>query len=108
MGNKGSAELREFEDKFDANELIIIKVAQRRLLRPCPLPHDSHVRMQELFRDLAQRSPGKTIDKPTFLKNFALPGLLGERLFTVFDRKNTGVIGAPRRASRSPPATAAA
>ena len=44
------------------------------------------------FKDLAQRSPGKTIDKRTFLDFFPLPGLHGERLFKVFDHKRTGVI----------------
>ena len=48
--------------------------------------------LKEAFKDLAHRSPGKTMDKSTFLEFFPLPGLLGERLFTMFDRKNTGVI----------------
>ncbi len=42
--------------------------------------------------DLALRSPGKTIDKLTFLKVFNLPGILGERLFAAFDRKQNDVI----------------
>mmetsp|Transcript_20912 Transcript_20912/g.37051 ORF Transcript_20912/g.37051 Transcript_20912/m.37051 type:complete len:835 (-) Transcript_20912:38-2542(-) len=44
------------------------------------------------FDNLAQRSKGKTIDKETFLSFFPLPGLHGERLFEVFDHKQTGVI----------------
>ena len=44
------------------------------------------------FKDLALRSPGRVIDKATFLRFFPLPGLLGERLFKVFDRKNTGAV----------------
>jgi len=44
------------------------------------------------FKDLAQRSPGNTIDKETFLRFFPLPGLHGERLFKAFDHKNAGVI----------------
>ena len=48
--------------------------------------------IERTFQDLALRSPGKVIDKGTFLKFFPLPGLLGERLFKVFDRKQTGVI----------------
>ena len=45
-----------------------------------------------LHLDLASRSPGKTIDKLTFLKVFKVPGMLGERLFAAFDRKDNGVI----------------
>uniref|UniRef100_A0A7S2RX58 Calmodulin n=1 Tax=Mucochytrium quahogii TaxID=96639 RepID=A0A7S2RX58_9STRA len=48
--------------------------------------------LKKSFKDLAQRSPGKTIDKETFLKFFPMPGLHGERLFKVFDHKMTGVI----------------
>ncbi len=48
--------------------------------------------LRKSFKDLAQRSPGKTIDKETFLKFFPLPGLHGERLFHVYDTKHTGVI----------------
>ena len=54
-------------------------------------PHEVRV-LKETFKDLAQRSPGKTVDKATFLHFFPLPGSLGERLFMMFDRKNTGVI----------------
>jgi len=36
--------------------------------------------------DLAARSPGPTMDKFTFLKFFNVPGMLGERLFAVFDK----------------------
>jgi len=48
--------------------------------------------LKKSFKDLAQRSPGKTIDKETFLKFFPLPGLHGERLFHLFDNKHTGTI----------------
>eukprot|EP01138_Halocafeteria_seosinensis_P010784 gb/GECG01011014.1/.p1 GENE.gb/GECG01011014.1/~~gb/GECG01011014.1/.p1 ORF type:complete len:1451 (+),score=219.92 gb/GECG01011014.1/:1-4353(+) len=45
------------------------------------------------FKDLAARgSTGKDIDKNTFLKAFPLPGLIGERLFTLFDKDESGVI----------------
>lgn len=40
--------------------------------------------------DLAARSPGATMDKNTFLQLFDIPGMLGERLFSVFDSKKTG------------------
>mmetsp|Transcript_17247 Transcript_17247/g.33855 ORF Transcript_17247/g.33855 Transcript_17247/m.33855 type:complete len:994 (+) Transcript_17247:432-3413(+) len=46
--------------------------------------------LRKCYKDLAQRSPGKSIDKDTFSKFFPLPGLHGERLFYVFDRKHTG------------------
>ena len=55
--------------------------------------HDDELKViHQTFADLAKRSPGDVIDKPTFLKFFPLPGLLGERLFTVFDSKHTGVV----------------
>lgn len=76
-------------------------------------------RLFVLVQDLSSRSPGETIDKDSFLKLFPLPGLLGgacnapiisyllgvsvtlspsshfrttERLFHLFDRKETGVV----------------
>ncbi|GBG25659.1 Protein kinase, putative [Hondaea fermentalgiana] len=55
----------------------------------------SHAELDMLrmcYKDLAQRSPGRTIDKDTFLKFFPLPGLHGERLFYVFDHKHTGAV----------------
>jgi hypothetical protein len=48
--------------------------------------------MFDICTDLAARSivdgkkNNKAIDKTTFLKVFKLPGMLGERLFDVFDR----------------------
>merc|ERR1719242_695393 len=45
-----------------------------------------------MFQDLAKRSPDETMSKETFLQYFALPGILGERLFAVFDKKKDGVI----------------
>lgn len=48
--------------------------------------------LDRMFQDLAKRSPDKTMSKETFLQYFALPGILGERLFAVFDTKKNGVI----------------
>eukprot|EP00808_Paulinella_micropora_P012134 g12520.t1 len=48
--------------------------------------------MSAMFLDLSMRSPDSTMDKDTFLKFFNAPGLLGERLFRVFDRDGNGVI----------------
>ena len=47
-----------------------------------------------IFKNLTEHSnsPGKTIDKVTFLKYFPLPGMMGERLFKVFDRDDSGGI----------------
>lgn len=41
--------------------------------------------LEKMFEDLSHRSPGKNIDKLTFLHLFNLPGMVGERLFAVFD-----------------------
>ena len=48
--------------------------------------------LRTTFADLASRSAsGKSIDRETFLKFFAhVPGLLGERLFAVFNRSGSG------------------
>ena len=55
--------------------------------------HDDELSLiYKTFATLATRSPGDTVDKITFLRFFPLPGLLGERLFSVFDTKETGVI----------------
>eukprot|EP01084_Bolivina_argentea_P199544 341433_1 len=48
--------------------------------------------LQRMFRDLAKRSPNDTVSKQTFLEYFSLPGILGDRLFAVFDTENNGVI----------------
>ena len=49
---------------------------------------------RNIHKNLSEHSvsPGKTVDKVTFLKYFPLPGMMGERLFTVFDRDNSGGI----------------
>lgn len=57
-----SAALRSKFSKYDRTELSVL---------------------DSLFRELASRSPGPTVDKATFLKFFELPGMLGERLFQV-------------------------
>lgn len=46
--------------------------------------------LNAMFRELEQKD--HTMDKSTFLKIFKLPGMLGERLFSVFDKGQDGVI----------------
>jgi len=48
--------------------------------------------LDQIFHEMAVRSPDDTIAKDTFLKFFDLPGVLGDRLFEVFDTKKTGAI----------------
>jgi serine/threonine protein kinase/Ca2+-binding EF-hand superfamily protein len=48
--------------------------------------------LQRMYVGLAAQSVGNTVDKRTFMKYFNLPGMLGERVFSVFDQKKTGVI----------------
>ena len=78
MGNKvgGKKKIQSvmFKDaaiKFDTSELHELKMK---------------------FETLAERSKGPTVDKATFLKIFPLPGILGERLFTLFDVDRSGVL----------------
>jgi Ca2+-binding EF-hand superfamily protein len=54
--------------------------------------------LSKLFKDLASRSGGETVDKNTFLQFFPLPvsstqGLWGERLFQKFDKHSLNSIG---------------
>ena len=90
MGNRASdthfaGDIEVSKEKRKAD----IAIYQKRLRAFGP---DETRMIQATFRDLALRSPDKVIDKGTFLKFFPLPGLLGERLFKVFDRKQTGVV----------------
>jgi len=49
--------------------------------------------LETMFRQMAQRSPDpEAMSKETFLSVYKLPGIFGERLFTVFDKKKSGVI----------------
>ena len=48
--------------------------------------------IDQIFHEMAVRSPNDTISKDTFMKFFDLPGVLGDRLFQVFDTKKTGEI----------------
>ncbi len=50
--------------------------------------------VRKIFKDLSAHSfsKGNTIDKATFLQYFPLPGMMGERLFAVFDRDGSGTI----------------
>ena len=51
-----SAPMKEALSKFDVAEIAVL---------------------QKIFQDVARRSPGKTVDKETFLNLFPLPGLIG-------------------------------
>ncbi len=49
--------------------------------------------IKETFKNLSYLSSDqKNIDKVTFLQYFHLPGLIGERLFAAFDKRNEGCI----------------
>ena len=49
-----------------------------------------NVYLQQLSQDFCIQSdnPGMGINKMTFLNYFQLPGIIGERLYSVFDTKN--------------------
>lgn len=66
-----SNEAKVASQKFDDDELYVLK---------------------KTWIDLAERSDKKGIDKEVFLQYFPLNGLLGERLFVQFDRRNCGII----------------
>lgn len=53
--------------------------------------------LTQLYKDLAKRSDGETLDKANFHQMFPLPvfgikGLIGERLFSKFDHDGTNDI----------------
>eukprot|EP00742_Colponemidia_sp_Colp-10_P002797 GILJ01002991.1.p1 GENE.GILJ01002991.1~~GILJ01002991.1.p1 ORF type:complete len:769 (+),score=114.17 GILJ01002991.1:198-2504(+) len=50
--------------------------------------------LRATFKDLSQRSGSgnQSLNKETFLKYFPLPGMLGERLYAVFDKDKNGSI----------------
>ncbi len=50
--------------------------------------------LREVFMDLVKRStqPSKGIDRTTFFSYYKLPGIIGERMFEVFDKSNIGFI----------------
>ena len=56
------------------------------------LAPDEVLILRKLFTDLASRSEDDVIDKQTFLKLIPLPGILGERLFSVVDQSQSGTI----------------
>ncbi|ETO13062.1 protein phosphatase 3 (formerly 2B), regulatory s1ubunit B, alpha isoform, a [Reticulomyxa filosa] len=45
-----------------------------------------------IFNEMAMRSPTDKIDYDTFMDFFELPGVLGDRLFKIFDAHGRGVI----------------
>ncbi|CAK4075239.1 unnamed protein product [Aphanomyces euteiches] len=48
--------------------------------------------LREVFRGITQATGDKAVDKENFLKIFPMPGLLGERLFTLFDKNASNSI----------------
>eukprot|EP00467_Chlorarachnion_reptans_P026413 CAMPEP_0114519762 /NCGR_PEP_ID=MMETSP0109-20121206/19191_1 /TAXON_ID=29199 /ORGANISM="Chlorarachnion reptans, Strain CCCM449" /LENGTH=751 /DNA_ID=CAMNT_0001700553 /DNA_START=299 /DNA_END=2551 /DNA_ORIENTATION=+ len=81
MGHTGGTDAetsakRGAKSKFEKRELTMIRNA---------------------FHDLALRScgPGKEITKVAFLRRFSLPGLLGDRLFSVLDPKGNKAVSWP-------------
>ena len=48
--------------------------------------------LKDVWNDLSQRSDKKGISKVTFNSYYKLPGLISQRLFSVFDLKNKGSI----------------
>lgn len=73
MGNAGAKRsnpiFEQMKARFSAEEVLVLK---------------------QTFEDLQSRnaSGDNGVDKRTFLRVFNLPGMLGERLFAVFDRKS--------------------
>ncbi|KAF0689713.1 Aste57867_18861 [Aphanomyces stellatus] len=48
--------------------------------------------LREVFKGITQTTADNSVDKENFLKIFPMPGLLGERLFAVFDKNASNSI----------------
>ena len=72
-----------------------IKVQYKRALARIPRAKVS--RMKQIFNELTRQSSTSSgrVDKASFLRYFPLPGMMGERLFAVFDRDGNGSIDFP-------------
>jgi Ca2+-binding EF-hand superfamily protein len=61
------------------------------------IPRSKVPRIKQIFDELKRQSStsGERVDKASFLRYFPLPGMMGERLFAVFDRDANGSIDFP-------------
>ena len=61
------------------------------------VPRSKVPRIKQIFDELKRQSStsGERVDKASFLRYFPLPGMMGERLFAVFDRDGNGSIDFP-------------
>lgn len=82
---KSSAHSKKDSKDKDRDKLVLSKADSERMF----LPKELAV-LNRLFQELEQKD--HTMDKSTFLRLFKLPGMLGERLFAVFDKRHDGAI----------------
>ena len=80
----------KFKDNYLDEEFLSILINKKNTFKEI----SKNIYYGKIFNDLSDHSQtkGNTIDKATFLKYFPLPGMMGERLFAVFDRDNSGNI----------------
>ncbi|GAB5370537.1 hypothetical protein AAMO2058_001501600 [Amorphochlora amoebiformis] len=53
---------------------------------------DEKTILDQVYQDLASRSPGPAVNRATFLSFFKLPGIIGELLFDTFDTYKDGTV----------------
>ena len=93
MGNRGSI-LASPRGVSTSNEPSIRERYKRALTR---VPRSKVPRIRQIFDELKRQSStsGERVDKASFLRYFPLPGMMGERLFAVFDRDNNQSLDFP-------------
>jgi len=92
MGNRPSSSPgTPMQQSAPTGEASLKRQYKRALNR---VPRDKVTRIRHIFDELARQSSTSDdkIDKESFLRYFPLPGMMGERLFSVFDKDGDGTL----------------
>jgi Ca2+-binding EF-hand superfamily protein len=94
MGNRTSSNGGSPKTSATLQEPSMKSQYKRALAR---IPRSKVPRIRQIFEELKRQSStsGDRVDKSAFLRYFPLPGMMGERLFSVFDKDGNGSIDFP-------------